>query len=401
MKRFLFSVGCAALMAASVWSAPVNRGVIATAEEMAQGGGFYWYDDFAPEDVNKTHPIRKKVRVTPQQKAKMSLMERMVEAMERNNELQEKILAKLEYAFPRTVPEFTVNAKTGEKCRSNSNKDCFVMPVVAEAQQSVPVLAEMLRNPTAENVRKYLEWQGVYLNQAFTVGHGFQLMSLQYEREASGMDGTYYTQMPGSGNLQNDVAQMEKSAVIMRLRKKLGVIVMLGKTRTIEREINGLSLMRFSSSVLSRLDDFAYVYESEAAKERLMREVDKYRKSSVYPKFKAAKSTVSPQLFKRYKISVTPAVVAFYKADDGRIVWQKLGYASMSPSQATDVIYNFLRFHKIIKPGTINEELAYQIADQLRSKGDVDEALLNQIEIDESHLKVPESQIASHKKESA
>lgn len=376
----------------------VNRGVVATADEMAQGSGFYWYDDYAPDDVNKTNPIKRKIQVTPQQKAQMSQMERMITALEKNNELQEQILAKLEYAFPRTIPEFTTNKKTGEKCRSNSSKDCFVMPVIAEAQQSVPVMANMLRDPSVENVKKYMEWQSVYLNQAFTVGHGFQLVGLQYERDVSKMDGTYHTQLPASGNLQNDVERMNRSAILMRLKHKLGVLLFLGKTDTLERELNGYELMSYSGSILRKLDTFAYIYKSDAARKQIEGRIGKYANSEAFKKYASVSKSVNPELFEKYNISVTPAAVVFYKKDDGEIVWQKLGYTMMSPQQSIDVIYSFLKFHKIIKPGAVNEELAYQIADQLRNKGDVDQSLLNQIEIDESHIKVDENQIAKKAK---
>jgi len=355
--------------------------------------GFYFYDDYAPDDINRSDPIRRKIPVSPQQKAQMMQMERMIEAMERNNELQEKILDKLEYAFPRTIPEFTINKKNGEKCRSNSSADCFVMPVVAEAQQSVPVMVEMLRNPTVENVKKYMEWQSVYLNQSFTIGHGFQLVGLQYEREVSKMDGTYHTQLPTQGNLQNDVEQMNRSAILMRLKHKIGVLLFLGKTDTLERELNGYELMNYAGTVLRKLDTFAYVFKSDEAKSYVESKIAKYEKSEAYKKYTTVNKSVSPELFEKYKISVTPAAVVFYKKDDGEIVWQKLGYTMMSPQQSIDVIYAFLKFHKIIKPGAVNEELAYKIADQLRTKGDVDQSLLNQIEIDESHIKVEDEQI--------
>lgn len=394
-KRLLTSVVASIILGlASHADEKVNRGAVATAEEMAQGSGFYWYDDYAPEDVNKTNPIRKKVPVTPQQKAQMTQTERMIAALEKNNELQEKILKKLEYAFPRTIPEFTVNKKTGEKCRSNSSKDCFVMPVTAEAQQSVPVMVKMLRDPTVENVKRYMEWQGEYMNQAFTVGHGFQLVGLQYEREVSQMDGTYRTQLPTAGNLQNDVERINRSAVIMRLKHKLGVLLFLGKTNTLERELNGYELMNYAGSILAKLDDFSYVYQSEEAKERIERRISKYNKSKAFERYSRVRKMIKPELFEKYKINVSPAAVVFYKMDNGQIIWQKLGYTMSSVQQSVDVIYGFLKFHKIIKPGAVNESLAYQISDQLRSKGSVDDSLLGQIEIDESNIVVEENQIA-------
>lgn len=371
--------------------AKVNHGVLESMD--INGGGFYYYDDGS--DNNKTEPeARKKLPVKPEDMAPMMQMERMISAMERNNELQEKILSKLEYAFPRTTPEWSVNSKTGEKCKANSSADCFVMPVVAEAQQSVPVMVEMLRNPSAHNVKKYLEWQATYMNQSFQVGRGFQMVSLQYEREVNKLDGTYHTQLPTMRNMQNDVNQMQRSAIIMRLKKKIGVLVFLGKTDAIERNFNGLEYTGYLHTILPELDNFSLVFNSDEALNKIDQKVRRYSGSKTsMEKWKNVQKRIAPELFDKYKISVSPASVLFYKKDNGEIIWQKLGYATLSPKQTINTIYNFLKFYKIIQPGTINEKTAYQIADQLRNNGSVDPSIIKSIDINESHIDVENDQI--------
>jgi hypothetical protein len=368
-----------------------NHGVLESMD--INGGGFYYYDDGSDDNISDTQS-KKKIPVKPENMAPMMQMERMIEAMERNNELQEKILAKLDYAFPRTTPEWTTNSKTGEKCKANSSAECFVMPVIAEAQQSVPAMVEMLREPSVKNVKNYLEWQAVYMNQAFQVGRGFQMVSLQYERDVNKLDGTYHTQLPTMGNMQNDVDQMQRSAVIMRLKKKLGVLVFIGKTDAIERNFNGMEYTNYLHTVLPLLDNFSLIFNSPESLEKVDSKIRRYSGAKdTIKKWDQAPKRIDPALFEKYKISVSPASVLFYKKDNGEVIWQKLGYATLSPKQTIDKIYNFLKFHKIIKPGAINEKDAYQIADQLRLNGKVEQSLIDSIDINETGINVEDDQI--------
>lgn len=340
--------------------------------------GFYYYDD---PDTNKT----KTIPASPMQQVQAQMMQELIKQMKKNNELQEKILKRLEYAFPRTTPEFTINKKTGEKCISNSSADCFVMPVVPEAQNSVPVMAKMLRNPTSENVKKYIEWQAVYFNRAFKIGQGFSLINAQYEREVNKVDGMGYTQMPQSDNKQNQMKFLKMSAIFKKLDSKIGIMVFLGKSLEIEREFTPGQIAAISTSSLGKLSNITYIYDTETSRNRILKEVVKGTNPAVAKGFAAIRQTVDPKQFKRFKIGITPTVVMVYRKDDGKMIWQKLGH-SVSPQANMRMAYRFLQFNNIIKPGEINENDVWDMATSLRKDGKYKKSQIDSIEIDESKM---------------
>jgi len=347
--------------------------------------GFYFYDD---PDTNTT----KKIRVTPTQKMQADLTQELIKQMKRNNELQEKILKKLEYAFPRTIPEYTTNKKTGEKCRTNSSADCFVMPVTKEAQNNVPVMAEMLRNPTEKNIQKYIEWQSVYFNRNFKIGQGFSLVSKQYEREVNKMDGMSFTQMPTHSSKQNDIAFIKKSAIVKKLGKKLGLMLFVGKTRGIEREFVGNEYLQIMNTQLGKMKNLTYVYASNKDKEFVEAKIKKFASQSEKQKYSKTKVAINAQLFKKFKISATPQVVLLYKQDNGNLVWQKIGH-SIAPQAILRNIYRFLQFNDVVKPGTINEKDNWEMTNSLLYNRDFTKKELESIDINESKMKINSDQI--------
>lgn len=354
-----------------------------TAEEEK---GFYYYDD----DNNETTQ-KKKVPATPAQKMQGELTSELIKEMRTNNKLQAKILEKLEYAFPRTVPKFTTNKKTGEKCISNSSEDCFVMPVITEAQNSVPVMAEMLRNPTTKNVKKYVAWQAVYLNRAFKIGNGFGLVNKQYEREVNKMDGMGYTQRPTDGNLQNDMAFLKKSAIVKKLGPKLGLMVFVGKSRELERNFNGKEYTALLNSQYGEMENLVYVYASQEDKDFVESRINHFKFDPEPAKYAKVRSIVAPDQFERFKINATPSAVLLYTKDDGSMIWQKAGY-TIAPQSLLRTTYRFLRFHDIVKPGTINEKDAWNMATTLREGKSFTTEQLNSFDINESSINVEDDQ---------
>lgn len=352
--------------------------------------GFYYYDDYSNED-NETKPIKKKIRATPAEQMQGEMMQQLIKEMQINNVLQAKILEKLEYAYPRTIPEYTINRKTGEKCKSNSSVDCFVMPVITEAQNSVPVMAEMLRNPTSQNVKNYLEWQSEYFNQAFKVGQGFSLVNKQYEREINKVDGMSYTQRPSDANLQNDVAYIKKSLVVKKLGKKLGLLVFVGKSRELERNFSGKEYTTLLSSQFGKMENLAYVYDNQDDKNFVEARINRFGKDTSVINYSKVKTIVDHNQYERFKINATPSAVLVYTKDDGSIIWQKTGYAINSKALLRTT-YRFLQFNGIIKPGTINEKDGWEMVDDLREDGDFTQKQIDSIKFDESSINVTDDQ---------
>lgn len=352
--------------------------------------GFYYYDDFV--DSNETEPSKKRVSASPAQRMQGDLTKQLIMQMKINNKLQEKILKKLEYAFPNTIPEFTVNKKTGEKCKSNSSADCFVMPVITEAQNSVPIMADMLRNPSSENVKKYMEWQAAYFNQSFKIGRGFSLVNKQYERAINKTDGMSNTQMPTDSNKQLDMGYLKKSATLRKLGDKIGVMFFVGKSKELERNFTGKEYTSAIKGIFGDLKNITYIYNSQADKDLVEAKIKRFVYDEDWEKYSKVRAIVDSKQYERFKITSTPSAVAIYKKDDGTILWQKLGH-SIAPRPLLRTAYNFLLFHDIVKPGAINEKDNWEMADTLRQGTDFTKEQLDSIKIDESSINVSDDQI--------
>lgn len=386
----------AIIAATTLFSAQTNGQKPYKAEDdLKKGGeGYYYYNDYR-EEPQEQPKVPQRPQVKPGDNGQLA---DLIQAVRENTEVSKKILEKLEYAYPRTIPEWTKNSKTGEKCKSNSSADCFVMPVIAEAQNSVPVMVDMMRNPTTENVKKYLEWQAAYFNQTFKIGYGFNLTSQQYERDAWKVDGMGFTQMPEHGNKQDDAQYLKIAAIIKKLNNKLGMLVFFGKSEEIEREFSGREFNSITKGPFSKLKNTAFIFENQATLNRMTNLVNQDAYTDYPAQWAAMKKAVDPAKFKEFKIHASPAAVLIYKKDDGEIIWQKLGYIStVSEQQIMLMTYRFLRFHEIIPAGSINEEDVWESADRMRKGEGFDASLLNKIKVDESSLNVPDDQIIKRK----
>lgn len=362
-------------------------------DDLGQGGqGFYYYNDYRDDENSTEKPKKRAVRVSPQEKMQADMMQQLIKAVEKNTEVQEKILKKLEYAYPRTIPEYSTNKKTGEKCRSNSSADCFVMPVIAEAQNSVPVMKEMLRDPSMKNVKEYMRWQAAYFNQSFKVGNGFSLANEQYEREINNVDGMSHTNLPMYGDKQKGIGEIKKAAVVERLGEKLGLMIFVGKSKELEREYNGQEYTSLLGSVFGKMKNLTYVFYDEESRAAVEEKIARYKYTDMLAKYSKVRKIVAPEQFKRFKINASPAGVLIYKKEDGGVIWQKTGYSTLSPKSLMQTAYRFLRFHEIVPPGTINEKDGWEMADTLRKDGAFTKEQLRAISLDESKIEVTDDQ---------
>jgi len=352
---------------------------------MANKQGFYYYQD--PQDANKT----KKIPASPIEKAQAEKMDELIKTMKENNELQKKILKRLLYAFPDTVPEYTINKKTGKKCKTNSSADCFVMPVIKEAQNSVPVMATMLRNPSSQNVKNYLEWQGTYFNQAFKIGNGFSLVSKQYGRSLTNIDGMGYTQMPLEGSRQNDIGNIQKAATFKKLDDKLGIMLFVGLSREHERNMMGYEYVQAVNTDIGKMKNVTYVFRTQEDKKYVEMKIRKTGVEKHWKTYRSIRNIVSKEYYDKFNITLTPSTVAIYKTDKKEKIWQKLGYTINARAIAT-TLYDFLSFNGIVKNGALREDDNWRNAQALREGKKIDSSFIDSIDINETSISVTDDQ---------
>jgi hypothetical protein len=156
-----------------------------------------------------------------QQKKTNKLLKLLLEEQTKTRKLNEIIANRLIYAYPDVTPKYTINKKTGEKCLTNSSKDCFVMPVIAEAQH-FPALEKFLRDPSPENSKNWLQVQATYFNHVNKVSNGLRFAYLKDGAEAYPINTDYtYGDSLVKPQALNSRMKREEEIRILKLRLEL------------------------------------------------------------------------------------------------------------------------------------------------------------------------------------
>jgi len=315
--------------------------------------GWYW------EDINTT-----KAKVKEEKKPKIlklinpkkdnrkpkQILTDIDNQLKLQTTLMSKIVQILEYNFPRRTPKYTINKKTGKKCLTNSSADCFVMPVVPEAQQ-VPVLKQFIRNPDLQSAKEWLRWFAKYQNKIGDIGYA-NSFAYAYPTRV-----TLESQTP-AGNGDN-IPRNIKEQTLMRLQNRIKIYVFYGIDKDYEALSDPIFMLDVKKGALSVFKDFTIVFKDKNYYDKLKKEFS-WRASSREKSI--ANSTtfkLEPKLFKKFRIDHTPTVIAELKGKDGKILgWQKIcfdnGYGDI-----VNGLYDFLVFNRVVKPTNINPENAY------------------------------------------
>lgn len=357
---------------------------------------WWWYEEPVSQNDIKDPEINKfsetptiKYAVTPVEKKQLDLAQRLLEATEKNNKLQEKILTILEYNFPRTAEETVINKKTGEKCIANSSADCYA-PILQPWAQQIPVMAKFLKEPNIDNAKEYLKWQATYFNHMTNIGYGLNFAYRQYGKEAYPTDTVNNLSSPAGGIFddRNDI----KKATVALLSDRIGVYVFLGKNTWNEKHVGVNSLLGAKTGALAKVKNFNYIYFSAESKEKLEKMVSSYDKEIV-DRYNSAKVLINPALFKQFDVEATPSVIVTYtEPKTGKQIWQRLGN-DISITDTIDDVYNFLLYNGVIEPGNIDEATLIML-DSQKEKGKMEPNKLP-LKIKESELKVSDDQVLS------
>lgn len=319
---------------------------------------WWWYDEEAPEeqekDGEKVKPEEKqekiKYKVSPVENKQFQLLQKMVQAQEAQLAELKKVTDILIYNFPRRAPKWTKNKKTGEKCLSNSSKDCYVPILIPEAQQ-VPAMAKFLKKPDMKNAKVYLGWQAAHFNHVTDVGYGLSFAYKQYGKEAYPTDSLNSIQNP-MGSLSKYRYGIE-FATIKALSDQLKIYVFLGKTTWMEQQLGITRISKMNSNILSNVKNFSYVHYTEGSKNSFHSELLNYT-SEILENYKKANIVVDKSLFTKFKIDLTPTVVVLYSDKKGNEIWQKITNQYATKDIVSN-IYNFLVYNKVIKPENTTE----------------------------------------------
>jgi hypothetical protein len=330
-----------------------------------KANGWWWYEEIIEDEETKAKETIK-FKMTPKEKKEFEtkktnnkLLKAMLYKIDEQNKINEKILKKLKYAFPNVTPEYTTNKKTGEKCKSNSSAECFVMPVIAEGQQ-IPVLKEYLRNPSPSNSKKWLQWQATYFNHANKVSLGARFAYLKDGSDAYPTS-TRFSLGDNSGESYAEEVKFDREAkIIHSLRKKIGYVVFLGENPLFEETNNIIrNLSAYDQTYMNDMD-VTFVFSSNETRDRALAKVKYLEDTQSYDLkniINRKTTKVDKSLFKKYNIRMTPSVVAFYKdKSKNKYIWQIIETGDVSPNGLRIATMRFLNYNGIISEKEMNAD---------------------------------------------
>ncbi len=330
--------------------------------------GWWWYQEtYKDPESGKEETI--KFKMSPEEKAKLDrekdtqkLLKKIVEKTDEQTKVSNEILKRLNYAFPDVTPEFSVNSKTGKKCKTNSSSDCFVMPVTAEGQQ-VPVLKDFLREPSPSNSKEWLKWQATYFNHVNKVSTGLRFAFLQDGHEAYPTATTFALGDSMINSKSEDMQAVKEAKVLMKHKDNIAYLIFIGQNELYEK-LNKI-YYRFSSYNSSFMKNmkFAIIYPSEEAKKASEDYIfntlgKKEGEKTITSFFKTAKSSVRPDLYKNYNIRITPSVVMFYEdKKSNKNIWQVILSGQPTPANIRKTSIDFLTYNGIVKEEEFSADL--------------------------------------------
>lgn len=332
--------------------------------EYDKSKGWWWYEETYINDKNQEEKI--KYSMTPKEKKEMEekkklneLMVELIKEQRENKKVNEEILIRLNYAFPDVTPKYTVNKKTGEKCLTNSSMDCFVMPVVAEAQQ-VPVLKDFISSPSPENSKNWLQWQATYFNHVKKISHGLRFAYLKHGADAYPTSTAYSRGDNPTSSYAEDVQGHREAKIIHSMKDRIALLNFVGKNVIFEK--NSKVRQQVNSWNTSFLKDInsVFIFESDKARDEFLKDVQSLS-SEVVEFWKTAKVTVRPDLYKTYNIKMTPSTVIFYEDKEKKInISETITSGTLSSATIRKQMINFLTYNEIIEEKELAAETNWE-----------------------------------------
>lgn len=323
--------------------------------------GWWWYEEKEGKVIKKD--------IDPEKITEKEILLMLVKEQQENKIVNKEILKRLEYAFPNTVDEFSINKKTGEKCKTNSSADCFQMPVIAEGQQ-VPVLKEFLRNPSPENSKEWLKWQATYFNHVQKVSHGLRFAFLKDGAEA------YPTQTDYAlgdslvlSQAENARAANEANAIV-KLKENLGFFIFLGIDSTYENINNIYKNLIAIDDTYMREMSYILIFNTQAEMDSAKKYINdvlvkKEGQKSVERFYKKAQMAVKPDLFRAYNVRMTPSIVAIYKGKEEKPISQIILSGTVGVDEIRRKTMNFLTYNEILNPGDFSADKNWAEAEKM------------------------------------
>lgn len=310
--------------------------------------GWWWYKEKVKDENGEEIEIETKM--TNKEKLDFEQKEKLAKLMVINNEKLEKIQDRLDYAFPNLTSIYTKNEKTGEKCLTNSNVDCFEFPLQPEARH-VPVLASWLENPNPTNSKEWLKWESKYFNHLSKISVGNRFAFLNGGPSVYQTDTTFVYADSLTTPTSEDNQDVRKSVILNKVKDKVGVMIFLGANTGLEATLNTYNDFKHFNHDSFKDIKKLIVLPSESVKKMIESKLKADNLKEAIEYWETANIVIRPDLFTKFNIMVTPSVVATYKKDkESDMVWQVVNTGSIGISEIRNSVVKFLIYNDIIKP---------------------------------------------------
>jgi len=297
-----------------------------------------------------------------------NLLKAMLIEMKKQTKLQKKILNKLEYAYPKTVPTYTINKKTGKRCKSNSSIDCFVMPVIAEGQQ-VPVLKNMLRNPNKKTAEEYLKWQAKYFNHITDIAYSMKYAYNDKGKEAYPTD-TINSRTNTLFNFEKDARSINENYIIRKYKDNIGVSIFIDNNMLINKSGFIYEFLKMGNAFTKELR-YLFVFKNKKLEDEFLQKLYVYKNDKSMKKYYdnlKYQTIVKPDLFKIKNIQLSPTTFLIYKdkKDKSKNFEQIIETGTISVTNLRKNIIDALIYYKIVKPKDLSVQDNYASVEKLK-----------------------------------
>lgn len=361
MKKGLLSIIVSSFLLSGLYANQGNKKLAHTDLEYDNGKGWWWYEEtYIDEKTKKEEKI--KYSMTPKEKKEFEekkktneLLTELIKEQRENKQVNNEILLRLEYAFPNVTPVHTINKKTGEKCLTNSSMDCFVMPVVAEAQQ-VPVLKDFISDPSPEHSKKWLQWQATYFNHVKKISHGLRFAYLKGGADAYPTATNYARGDNLTISRSEKVQAYREATIIDSIKQNIALLNFVGENTVFEKNLTiHKHIHNWDRSFLKNIQS-VFIFKDDKSRDDFLKYINDTEApdSHVVQFWKKAKVTVRPDLYKQYNIKMTPTTVLYYEDKAKKInINETIASGSLNSDIIRKGITSFLTYNEII------EEKAY------------------------------------------
>lgn len=331
-KRIIFSIFalCASL------SAETNNQIDNGYGKKDVEHGKFFYD----ENVKKEQPEPETINIEKGDGVVQVLTEILKELKSQKEEMK-----KIKYTLNPNEPKMMTNSK-GEPCLSNSNADCFDIPVITEGR-NMPALFNFIKEPNEENAKTWLQLQAKLFNHYTQMGFALKFASLNGDENTYPVNALNIYTSP-KDNITADLYLDRILEILDEKKDEIGTLLFLGKSKKID-EHWGKSSLAMTAFKKGKYFNIAVIFDTIETKNEYDEYYNNLNDKELVTIYKALPKAVSDKIFDKYNITLTPTAVAIYKTKDKEIssVIER-GY--ITQNNLLHNYQNFLVYNKIVEP---------------------------------------------------